>query len=170
MHSYVYWMLSILGIGAVGYVPQLKSLSDGFLVLVFLMLFISNQGFFSKFTQQIGVSESAGLQTIGNAPVYNMVDVLSGGSNTSNTTTVKSSGGNAPVSSQPGSSLPVTGGLPSVNSSFGSGLGNLPSVDTSILNPGVGDTNLTDSTITYGEPLPDTGFVDYGGGEGFVGD
>ena len=51
--NFIYWVISILVIGAVGYVPRLKPISDGFLVLVLLVLFISNPGFFSQFTQQV---------------------------------------------------------------------------------------------------------------------
>lgn len=51
--NFIYWIVSIIVVGAVGYIPKLKSISDGFLVLILLVLFISNQGFFSQFTSQI---------------------------------------------------------------------------------------------------------------------
>jgi hypothetical protein len=51
--NFIWWIVSIMVIGALGYVPKLKSLSDGFLVLVLLVLFISNPGFFSQFTRQV---------------------------------------------------------------------------------------------------------------------
>jgi hypothetical protein len=57
--NFVYWVVSILIIGGIGYVPKLKSLSDSFLVLVLLVLFISHKGFFAQFNQQIGTTQSA---------------------------------------------------------------------------------------------------------------
>ena len=51
--NFFYWIISIMVIGAIGYIPRLKSISDAFLVLVLLVLFISNKGFFNSFNQQI---------------------------------------------------------------------------------------------------------------------
>jgi uncharacterized membrane protein HdeD (DUF308 family) len=51
--SYVRWMLAILIIGAIGYIPEMKPLSRAFLVLVVIGLFISNGGFFDKFQQDL---------------------------------------------------------------------------------------------------------------------
>lgn len=50
-HNYIYWMVSILIIGAVGYIEDLKPVSRAFLVLVIIVLFLSNGGFFQKFNQ-----------------------------------------------------------------------------------------------------------------------
>lgn len=47
--SFWAWIVSIGVIGAVGYVPKFKEISDSFLVLVLLVLFISNKGFFNQF-------------------------------------------------------------------------------------------------------------------------
>lgn len=51
--NFIYFIVAILGIGAVGYIPRLKPVSDGFLVLVLVVLFLSNKGFFSQFQQQV---------------------------------------------------------------------------------------------------------------------
>lgn len=51
--NFIYWIISIMVIGAIGYIPKLKGLSDAFLVLVLLVLFISNKGFFAQFNAQI---------------------------------------------------------------------------------------------------------------------
>jgi hypothetical protein len=53
--SFWAWVLAILIIGAVGYIKPLKPLSNGFLALVIVVLFLSNGGFFSKFQQQTGL-------------------------------------------------------------------------------------------------------------------
>jgi uncharacterized membrane protein HdeD (DUF308 family) len=52
-HSFQNWVLSILVVGAVGYIPRLKPISDAFLLLILIVLFLSNQGFFSQFQAQI---------------------------------------------------------------------------------------------------------------------
>ena len=52
-HSFLYWFVSILVIGAIGYVPALKKLSDAFLVLVILSLAIANKGFFAQFNSAL---------------------------------------------------------------------------------------------------------------------
>lgn len=40
-NNFVFWIVSILVIGAVGYIPKLKPISDAFLVLVIVVLFLS---------------------------------------------------------------------------------------------------------------------------------
>lgn len=56
--NYLYWMLSILVIGAVGYIPDLKPVSRAFLVLVVVVLFINNRGVFQKFTEAINTTQT----------------------------------------------------------------------------------------------------------------
>lgn len=46
-------VIAIFVIGAIGYIPGLKKVSDGFLALILLAMFLSNRGFFSKFNQAI---------------------------------------------------------------------------------------------------------------------
>lgn len=57
--NYIYWMLSILSLGALGYIPDLKNLSRLFIVLVLLVLLLDNGGFFAKLQAFIN-SSSAG--------------------------------------------------------------------------------------------------------------
>ena len=47
-HSFLPWFFAILVIGALGYVENLKELSRAFLVLVIVVLFLSNNGFFAQ--------------------------------------------------------------------------------------------------------------------------
>ncbi len=47
-HSFLPWFFSILVIGALGYVEDFKSLSRAFLILVIVVLFLSNNGFFAQ--------------------------------------------------------------------------------------------------------------------------
>lgn len=58
--GYIYWFISILLIGSLGYIPQLKGFSRAFLVLVLVVLVLkegnpSGQGggFFKQFTSAL---------------------------------------------------------------------------------------------------------------------
>jgi len=44
------WMLAILLIGAVGYIPNLRPISRGFMALVIVVFLLSNQGLFTQLT------------------------------------------------------------------------------------------------------------------------
>lgn len=58
--NFIFWFISILIIGAVGYIPKLKPVSDGFLILVILTLFLKRgTGFFDMFQAQIGSTQTA---------------------------------------------------------------------------------------------------------------
>ena len=48
-HSFLYWVVAILVIGGVGYIKPLKVLSDMFLLLLVIVLFLGQKGFFSQF-------------------------------------------------------------------------------------------------------------------------
>lgn len=62
-NNFVYWFLSILIIGALGYIPKAKPLSDGFLILIILVLFLrKGTGFFDMFQKQIALTEKSSPQ------------------------------------------------------------------------------------------------------------
>lgn len=61
--NYVYWVVSILVIGSIGYVKRLQPISDMFLALVLIVLFLQNKGFFAQFTSAI--QSGSGNCTIG---------------------------------------------------------------------------------------------------------
>lgn len=82
--NFVFWVVSLLIIGAVGYIPKLKPVSDGFLVLVLVVLFLTRGnpsgvggGFFSKFTQalQSTTVKQAATQTASSTPQAQPVSV-----------------------------------------------------------------------------------------------
>ena len=52
-NNYTYWMISILVLGLLGYVDQLRPLSRAFMVLVIVVLILSNGGFFKLFESSI---------------------------------------------------------------------------------------------------------------------
>ena len=56
-NNYVYWMLSILALGAMGYVESLQKLSRLFIVLIVIVLLLDNNGFFAHFQQFINSSQ-----------------------------------------------------------------------------------------------------------------
>lgn len=51
--SFIWWAASIIGIGAVGYVSDLKKLANTFLALVLIVLILHNGGVFDKFTSAL---------------------------------------------------------------------------------------------------------------------
>lgn len=59
-HSFLAWFIAILIIGSLGYIDDLKELSRSFLVLVIIVLFLSNNGFFSQLQQLEGNNSGQG--------------------------------------------------------------------------------------------------------------
>lgn len=57
--SFVYWMTSILALGALGYVPQLKNLSRLFIILVLVVLVLDNKGFFAQLQSYLNSTSSS---------------------------------------------------------------------------------------------------------------
>jgi len=60
--NFIYWLISILAIGAVGYIPDLKPVSRAFLVLVVIVLILKNGGVFTQFLQAINGTQSVNTQ------------------------------------------------------------------------------------------------------------
>lgn len=59
-NSYLYWIVAILAVGSVGYVPSLKPVSRAFLALILIVLVLKvgnpqsgNGGFFQQFENAI---------------------------------------------------------------------------------------------------------------------
>lgn len=79
-NNFVYWFLSIIVIGAIGYVPRLKPLSEGFMILVILVLFLSKgTGFFDQFQAQIKSTETATSSTTGGSFAPAIANLSPGG-------------------------------------------------------------------------------------------
>jgi FtsH-binding integral membrane protein len=57
-NNFLYWGLALFIISAVGYYKPLKPLSTAFMLLVVIVLFLSNRGFFRKFMEQIGSTQN----------------------------------------------------------------------------------------------------------------
>lgn len=53
-NNFIYWILAILIIGSLGYVPRLRPVSTMFMALVIVVLFLTRgKGFFDQFVSQI---------------------------------------------------------------------------------------------------------------------
>ena len=80
--NFVYWIVALLLVGSVGYVPRMKPISDGFLVIIILALLLARGnpksatgGFFEKFTEALGTTKKVGVSGTGS------VDLNVGGTN-----------------------------------------------------------------------------------------
>src|ERR1700743_3874874 len=51
--NFIYWMIALAVVGAIGYIPQFDKFSKAFLGLILLSLFLSNKGFFANFNSAI---------------------------------------------------------------------------------------------------------------------
>lgn len=51
--SYIAWILAIGAIGSLGYIKQIRPIANAFLVLIIVVLFLSNKGFFTQFYKQV---------------------------------------------------------------------------------------------------------------------
>jgi hypothetical protein len=67
-NNFIFWVISILAIGAVGYIPKLKPISDGFLALVVIVLILARGnpssvggGFFTQFSAQTNTTTQTNL-------------------------------------------------------------------------------------------------------------
>lgn len=56
--GFIYWAFAILVIGGLGYIKPLRPLSNAFLVLLVLVLFVSNRGFFAKINEALAQIKS----------------------------------------------------------------------------------------------------------------
>lgn len=65
--NFIYWGIALFIIGGAGYYKPLKPLSNAFLGLVILVLFISNRGFFQRFMEQIGSTQNPSNSDVGGA-------------------------------------------------------------------------------------------------------
>lgn len=58
-HSFVAWLVAIGVIGGLGYFKPIRPIANAFLALVIIVLFLSNKGFFTQFSQQLGLPQRA---------------------------------------------------------------------------------------------------------------
>lgn len=58
--GFVYWIAAIMIIGALGYVRPLQTVSRAMLALILVVIFLSSDGFFTKFNATIGGDDNDG--------------------------------------------------------------------------------------------------------------
>lgn len=104
--NFVWWFISIAAIGAVGYSEKLRPLSNAFLTLIIVVLFIDNRGFFTQFIAAINTIKGSAANPIGNASspgISVAVDTVPDNQSSSNETTIVAGGtgstGGTPTSS-----------------------------------------------------------------------
>jgi hypothetical protein len=61
--NFWYWLILLLILGAVGYIPKAKPISDAFLVLLIVVIFLSKGGFFAKFSSAVQGTTSTAPNT-----------------------------------------------------------------------------------------------------------
>lgn len=77
--NFAYWFIAIILIGAIGYIPKVRSVSVAFLTLILVVLFLKKGssngvggGFFSQFLSGIGVTNtSSAAQNVSNLQAEN---------------------------------------------------------------------------------------------------
>jgi len=79
--NFWYWIIALLAVGAIGYVPKLKPLSDGLIVIILLALILTRAnpkaprgGFFQQFTEALGTTTKASgsASSGGNTPLVSV--------------------------------------------------------------------------------------------------
>ena len=79
-NNFIYWFLSILIIGAIGYIPKAKPISDGFLILVILTLILKEKsGFFDMFQKQISQTQTSSPTVSSGSGTTGAVNFVPGG-------------------------------------------------------------------------------------------
>ncbi len=70
--NFIYFVVAIIVVGAIGYIDKLKPISDAFLVLILVVLFIHNRGVFAQFTAALGSTTTtarSGFANLGRDPI-----------------------------------------------------------------------------------------------------
>ena len=53
-NNFIYWIASLGIVGSIGYIPSLKPLSDSFIALLLVVLFLKRGGFWSQLNAALG--------------------------------------------------------------------------------------------------------------------
>lgn len=102
--NYIYWVISLLVIGSIGYVKKLQPVSDMFLALVLIVMMLANKGFFSQFMTAVKSPQCVASTTTPAA--VNAAQVASG-----------------PVTTSPSGATVLGNGVTNLGTSYGQGLG-----------------------------------------------
>ena len=61
--NFLYWVVAIFILGAIGYVKSLRAFSDAFLLLVIVVFVVANKGFFGQFTTALAAIKAGNCPT-----------------------------------------------------------------------------------------------------------
>jgi hypothetical protein len=61
--NFIYWIISIGVVGSIGYIPKFKGISNAFMALIIIVLFVSHKGFFAQFSQAFGINTTKATNT-----------------------------------------------------------------------------------------------------------
>lgn len=79
--NFVLWIVAIMIVGSIGYIKKIQPISDAFLALILVVLFLSNKGFFAQFMTAIQnpvqATASTSSSTNGSAISVPLTDILS---------------------------------------------------------------------------------------------
>jgi hypothetical protein len=81
-NNFIYWFISIILIGALGYIKALKPLSNVLLALVIVVLFLKRGGFFSQFTSAIAGTQSVQATPTAATSASSLIPNIMGANNT----------------------------------------------------------------------------------------
>lgn len=119
--SFVPWLAAILGVGALGFIDNLKPIANSFLVLILVVIILSNGGFVTQLVSALGIANDG--TTIFNNPS----NPTNGQSVTIGSASSPSGGGLSALTSlfgsNSGSGSSGSSGMDALNSIFGSGAG-----------------------------------------------
>jgi hypothetical protein len=63
-NNFMFWLAALIMIGTIGYIPALKKLSDSLLLLVMIVIFLANGGFWSKLTAALNTTTAPTPSTL----------------------------------------------------------------------------------------------------------
>lgn len=58
-NNFLYWLLGLGLVGAIGYIPKLKSFSTAFLTLIIVAILLSHKGFFADLQSALASSKTS---------------------------------------------------------------------------------------------------------------
>lgn len=76
--SFVWWILAVAAVGAVGYIPAVRPLAISFLALIILGVVLANEGLFADLENQLSQITSGALVTPSNADFTSWAEQIGG--------------------------------------------------------------------------------------------
>jgi hypothetical protein len=77
--NFVYWVVALVVIGAIGYIPKLKGPSDAFIALILVVFFLSNEGVWTQLTSALSGTTTTGSNTGSTVPSLSLPSLTPSG-------------------------------------------------------------------------------------------